>query len=149
MKTLHSVDSGLLMQAIAHNGAAALETGYGQRPFPKLVGSMFVEGHELVGAVLPELVDSMFSTSEGWRVLSCDVDQPPRLWSDLDATVVNVAVEAVPGLLESGGALLVRPDRYVAAVSNDAVLAADQITTALRLAPSPPSSSTTGRTPSP
>jgi 3-(3-hydroxy-phenyl)propionate hydroxylase len=130
----HSVDSGLLMQAIAQDGEAALETGYGQRPFPKLTGPMFVDGHALVGTVLPELVDSMFSTSDGWRVLSCDVDQPPRLWSDLDAAVVNVSANDVPGLLESGGALIVRPDRYVAAVSDDAILAADQISRALHLA---------------
>lgn len=129
----HSVDSGLLMQAIAHDGAAALETGYGQRPFPKLTGPMFVDGHALVGTVLPELVDSMFATSEGWRVLSCAVDQVPHLWAALDATVVNVAAEDLPGLLESGGALVVRPDRYVAAISNDALLAAQQIAAALHL----------------
>ena len=129
----HSVDSGLLMQAIAQDGEAALETGYGQRPFPKLTGSMFVDGHALVGTVLPDLIDSLFSTSTGWRVLSCEVDRAPRLWTELDATVVNVAEDDVPGLLESGGALLVRPDRYVAALSNDAVLATQQITTALHL----------------
>jgi 3-(3-hydroxy-phenyl)propionate hydroxylase len=139
----HSVDSGLLMQAIAHDGDTALETGYGQRPFPKLTGSMFVDDHPLVGTVLPEFVDSLFSTSEGWRVLSCDVDQALRLWAELDATVVNVTADDVPGLLESGGALVVRPDRYVAAVSNDAVLAAQQITSALHLASS---SASTGRT---
>jgi 3-(3-hydroxy-phenyl)propionate hydroxylase len=129
----HSVDSGLLMQAIAQDGEAALETGYGQRPFPKLTGSTFVDGHDLVGTVLPAILDSLFSTSTGWRVLSCDVDPAPRLWSDLDATVVNVAEDDVSGLLESGGALLVRPDRYVASLSNDALLATQQITTALHL----------------
>ncbi|MEL6982049.1 MAG: bifunctional 3-(3-hydroxy-phenyl)propionate/3-hydroxycinnamic acid hydroxylase, partial [Actinomycetota bacterium] len=37
----HSVDAGMLMQAIAHDGEAALESGYGQRSFPRLAGDLF------------------------------------------------------------------------------------------------------------
>ena len=37
------------MDPIAHDGEAALESGYGQRPFPQLTGSLFEPEHPLAG----------------------------------------------------------------------------------------------------
>ncbi len=137
----HSVDSGLLMQAIAHDGDAALETGYGQRPFPGLEGDLFVDDPPLIGTVLPAPRTTSPPLGDGWNLLrrqqqagdSADGRDAqhrtlPRLWADIDATVVDVPADAFPGLVDDGLTVIVRPDRYVAAVCNDL----GQATAALR-----------------
>jgi 3-(3-hydroxy-phenyl)propionate hydroxylase len=127
----HSVDSGLLMQAIAHDGEAALESGYGQRPFPQLAGTMFVGGHVRVGSVLPVLRADVTVPDEGWRLIQvgdpCDV---PAFWSDLEASVVQVPDGAFPGLAGEGETVIVRPDRYIAAVTSDLAESTEEIASA-------------------
>lgn len=129
-QVLHSVDSGLLIDAIANDGDAALETGYGQRPFPKLHGALFSGGHHLVGTVLPAPRAAIDKLGRGWNLLrspSARRGDVSDFWADIGADVVEVSDEAYPGVLSNGATLVVRPDRYVAAVTDDL----DQLATAL------------------
>ncbi|MEO1055893.1 MAG: FAD-dependent monooxygenase [Actinomycetota bacterium] len=116
----HSVDAGQLMQAIAHDGVAALDSGYGQRPFPQLCGATFVGTHPLVGAVLPAPRTPIEPLPDGWLLLSGDehTDTPHRVARSLRTTSIPSA--AYPGLLDDGALVVIRPDRRIAAVANDA-----------------------------
>lgn len=116
----HSVDSGLLMEAIANDGEAALETGYGQRPFPQLAGAMFLGAHASLGSVLPDPFDDSTVPAEGWRILRlADSEAVPDFWNTPNATIVEVSTEAFPGLVTHDTTVIVRPDRYITAVTAD------------------------------
>ncbi len=117
----HSVDSGLLMEAIADDGDAALETGYGQRPFPKLTGSMFATNHDRVGTILPNATTAKpIPLGDGWKLLRLGVTEAvPELWAQLGATVHDITENAFPGIATAGSTVIVRPDRYIAAVTHD------------------------------
>ena len=119
-KVEHAVDAGMLIEAIAHDGAAALESGYGQRPFPKLAGSAFAGDHPAVGAVFPAPLGRPEPFGDGWRVLWAGAcGDVPELWRDLGAEVTTDAGDSSPGLLANAQVVVVRPDRYVVAVAND------------------------------
>jgi len=137
----HSVDAGLLMQAIAHDGHGALESGYGKRPFPKMTGAMFVGAHDSVGNIQPRPRTDTEPLGHEWRLLRFGAcDDVPDLWYELNATVTDVPDEAFPGLAIAGGTVIVRPDCYIAAVTTDLAQTTKQI--ALLLQPSQSSSET-------
>lgn len=111
----HSVDAGMLMLAIANDGVAALESGYGQRPFPKLEGSLFGD-HALVGGLLPRVLEPAGGLPSGWVVLAPASDQavPPEL-QRAQATICELPDVSYP-VLDARQCLVVRPDRHIAAV---------------------------------
>ncbi len=116
----HSVDSGLLMEAIAHQpAAAALETGYGQRRFPRRRGPLVTGDHPLAGGPLPR-ASRPLSLPDGW-VLLHTVTGPTPGSECVPAVVTTVAVdaEALPLLVSDTHSTLVRPDHLVAAVTDD------------------------------
>ncbi|MGH1491342.1 MAG: FAD-dependent monooxygenase, partial [Acidimicrobiales bacterium] len=119
-QVVHSVDAGMLIDAIANDGEAALGSGYGQRPFPKLKGSMFHGTHDRLGAVLPNPMDGSVLQGQGWRILHhTKCSEVPAFWHQLNATVTDVALEAFPGLVTEQASVIVRPDRYIVAVTED------------------------------
>ncbi len=115
----HSVDAGQLMQAIAHDGAAALDSGYGQRPFPQLSGATFVGAHPLVGGVLPAPRTPVEPLPDSWLALSGDehADASRPMCAALRS--ITVPSTAYPGLLDDGALAVIRPDRRIAAVTHD------------------------------
>ena len=116
----HSVDAGLLIEAIATDGDAALESGYGQRPFPRLEGRLFVGDHDRIGHPLRAPAVELGPLPDGWVLLRGPGAGPvPDLWARLGATVIDVPAGAFPGLVDGGVTAVVRPDRYVAAVGPD------------------------------
>ena len=123
----HAVDAGQLMQAIAHDGTAALESGYGQRPFPKLTGAGFEPGHPLVGGVLPAPAIEIDPLPDGWKLLTTGALDLTEEWRSIDAAAINVPAAAYPGLLDDGAVMVVRPDRHIAAVSHDLRSTTDRV----------------------
>lgn len=119
-QVIHAVDAGMLIQAIAHDGVAALESGYGQRPFPKLHGAAFDGDHPSVGSVFPAALDASTPFGDGWRIYwSGAAGDVPDLWRRLGAEVTTDSAESYPSLLTDGHVVVVRPDRYIAAVDTD------------------------------
>lgn len=117
----HAADAGRLINAIAHGGEAALEAGYGGgRSFPHLEAGCVTGAHRRVGYPFPQpIVDGMGydrTLGDGWAAVTTVEDRP-----DLPAGVRAVDADPAwfPGLVESGITVLVRPDRYVAAVTDD------------------------------
>jgi 3-(3-hydroxy-phenyl)propionate hydroxylase len=119
-QVVHAVDAGLLIEAIAHDGEAALESGYGQRPFPNLEHGLIDGDHRAVGRPLPEPTTGEGPTGDGWHLIRSEVTDPvPGMWRQLGAQVHDVSAGAYPGLIEPGVTVVVRPDRYIAAVTGD------------------------------
>lgn len=118
----HSADAGRLIDAIAAGDADQLDAGYGGgRPFPHLESGLVTGDHPAVGRPLP---DPGVPLAQGWLVLHA-LPVPPDLgglWSRISATPVAVD----PSVQGAGSFTVVRPDRLVAAVTDDlTVLAAD------------------------
>lgn len=115
----HSADAGRLIQALADGGETGLDSGYGQRPFPRLEGDHFdhASGHPLVGRVLAAPATDLPVLPDGWLLLHIESTIPPGVPGSVHA--VAVPATAFPGLVEGDAVVLVRPDRYVAAVTTD------------------------------
>lgn len=117
----HSADAGRLINAIAHGGEAGIESGYGGgRAFPHLETGCVTGTHPRVGHPFPQpRVDGVGfdrSLGERWAVVTS-----PGAVVDVPAGVRHVETDPghFPGLVEAHTAVLVRPDRYVAAVTSD------------------------------
>ena len=124
----HAVDTGRLIDELAGRTASGtgIDAAYGGgRPFPTLDHGVRVGDHPAVGRQFPQpivagapLDDQL---GEGFAVVTDDDDLARAagvLWGDL-ATIVTVSTGAVPMAVPDGGAAIVRPDRYVAAVVHD------------------------------
>ena len=123
----HSVDAGLLMQAIAFNGQAALDSGYGQKPFPKLEGSGFNATHPSVGGVVHGGPNA--KSVDGWTVLTTDPTvEATAAWVAVGGVVKTASPSDYPGLLNSEQSVVVRPDRYIATVTTNLATAIEHIT---------------------
>jgi 3-(3-hydroxy-phenyl)propionate hydroxylase len=125
----HAVDTGRLIDELS--GRAPQQTGLdaaygGSRPFPILRHGMLFGDHPSVGRQLPQPtiegrpLDESLGT--GFAIVVDDSAVVAGLdphWADL-ARIVEVPTSSMPMTLPPGGAVIVRPDRYVAAVCHDA-----------------------------
>ena len=125
----HAVDTGRLIDELS--GRAPQHTGLdaaygGSRPFPILRNGMVFGDHPAVGRQLPQptidgrRLDERLGTGfaivvDGHSVLA-DLDER---WGTL-ARIVEAPIGSIPRTLPPGGAVIVRPDRYVAAIAHDA-----------------------------
>ena len=109
------------------------EAGYGGgRGFPHLERGFLVDGHPAVGKPMPQPdvdgvpLDQLMG--DGFALVADhDVSVPAEVaW--LDPQVVTVPAGVLPpGLIDDGKVAIVRPDRYVAAVSADVAAVARQL----------------------
>jgi hypothetical protein len=68
-------------------------------------------------------------TIDGWTLITADsaFTAPPE-WTAMGGTVVAARPDELPGLLDEGQAVVVHPDRYIAAVTDNANEAISRIT---------------------
>jgi 3-(3-hydroxy-phenyl)propionate hydroxylase len=127
----NAVDTGILIDQLSGRIEAdkSIEAGYGgARPFPHLEHGLIHGDHPSVGRQVPQpmvdgaRLDDLFGngfvvvvTDE---VVAHDVREP---WETIGGSVLTVPGDALPGLLVDGGAVIVRPDRQIAAVAADQV----------------------------
>jgi 3-(3-hydroxy-phenyl)propionate hydroxylase len=124
----HAVETGRLIDHLSGRAGseAPLEAGYGGgRPFPRLTAGILVGDHPLVGRqLLQPVVDGRpldDLLGDGFSII---VDDPPTASTIPDEwSTIGSVVTLPPGtlrVLPLGGAIVVRPDRYVAAVAEGA-----------------------------
>jgi len=120
----HAVDTGRLIDELSGRAEATtgLDAAYGGgRPFPILEHGVLVGDHPAVGRQLPQPtldgrpLDDLLGS--GFAVVS-DAPRSTTRWGAL-ARAVIVPPGTMPMVLPPGGAVIVRPDRYVAAVAHD------------------------------
>ena len=124
----HAVDTGRLIDQLAGRGGEqqSLDSAYGgQRPFPRLEAGLLAGDGPLTGRQMANVV-----LDDGGRLddvvgdaFAVVVDDLPRFdgpsldrWRALGAAIVRSTALAPFGI---GGAIVVRPDRYVASLSSD------------------------------
>jgi 3-(3-hydroxy-phenyl)propionate hydroxylase len=125
----HAVDTGRLIDELSGRAPAStdLNAAYGGgRPFPILEHGVRVGDHPAVGRQMPQPtidgrpLDELLGPGFAVIVDGDDlVDAATARWGDL-ASIVVVPIGTMPLTLPPGGAVIVRPDRYVAAVAHDA-----------------------------
>jgi len=123
----HAVDTGRLIDHLSHSSAATgLRAGYGGgRKPPQLTRGLLAGGHPFVGRQLPQPsidgvpLDDLLGP--GYAVLVGSAEPAEAIDDRLGpfGRVVVVPDGLLGDLLVDGGALVVRPDRYVAAVARD------------------------------
>ena len=126
----HAVDAGRLINAIAEGGADSFEAGYGGgREFPHLETGLRYGNHRLTGHPFPQplLEDGGFDRQLGDGIAlvttaSTDIsaDVMDR-WAAIGARRVDTRADLFPNLVGDGTVVVVRPDRYIAAVTRDLV----------------------------
>lgn len=136
----YAVDTGRLIDELSGRAPqqTALDAAYGgSRPFPILQHGMIHGDHPAVGRQVPQPAIGEQPLDEllgnGFAFI---VDDPtavenldPR-WDRL-GRVIQLPVGSIPFVLPPGGVVIVRPDRYVAAVAHDATELAEASTALL------------------
>ena len=123
----HAVDTGRLIDELSGRADATtgLDAAYGGgRPFPSLEHGIRVGDHPAVGRQLPQPtidgrpLDDMLG--DGFAIVTDTPATAHAVATDDLARVVTVPSKSRPMTFPPGGAAIVRPDRYVAAVAADA-----------------------------
>lgn len=121
----HSCDTGRLIDAIAAGIDLSTDAGYGGgRPFPHLEHGFLLAGHPAVGKPMPQPdiegtpLDRLMG--DGFALVAAEPFDVPSKAAWLDPQVVVAPADAFPhDLIGNGRVVIVRPDRYVAAVADD------------------------------
>ncbi|MEZ5226593.1 MAG: FAD-dependent monooxygenase [Acidimicrobiales bacterium] len=141
----NAVDTGVLIDQLAGRVDAdkSLDAGYGgARPFPHLEHGLLHGEHPAVGRQVPQpaidgvRLDDLLG--QGFAVVVADAavaaDVRDR-WGAVGGSIVVVSADHLPLILADEGAVIVRPDRQIAAVAADAtelVSATDDLLARLR-----------------
>lgn len=128
----HAVDTGRLIDQLAGrvDAGVATEAGYGGgRPFPHLEHGLITGDHPLVGRQLPQPtidgqpLDELLGTGFALVVATPDVvsGEVREALASVGGRIVDLGghLDALP-VLPASGAIVVRPDRIIAAVCEDA-----------------------------
>jgi 3-(3-hydroxy-phenyl)propionate hydroxylase len=125
----HAVDTGRLIDELSGRvpKSTGIDAAYGGgRPFPHLTTGLIHGDHPAVGRQVHQptidgtRLDDLLG--DGFAVIVDDPKTAERIrgdWSDL-ASIVEVPTGTLPAALPPGGAVIVRPDHYVAAVAHGA-----------------------------
>lgn len=137
----HTCDAGRLIDAIAAGIDVTTEAGYGGGRSAPRVDAGIVDGdHPSVGSPLPlprgtdQTLDDLLG--DGFAVLTTTPTTLPPAIEAMGARSIVVAADALPsGWLDSHRAVVVRPDRLVAAVTNDLDATAEHLVGQCNAAP--------------
>ncbi len=125
----HAVDTGKLIDQLAgrSDDSIGLDAAYGgQRPFPTLHDGVLIGDHPFVGRQLPaptvggHRLDDLLGS--GFAVVVVDPEVAAGVserWSTIGGIVVEVPEGILGDLLVRSGAIIARPDRYIAAICSD------------------------------
>lgn len=123
----HAADVGRLIDALSKGEDASTEAGYGGgRDFPHIEDGLVFGDHPAVGHPLPqptiggEPLDGLLGA--GWALLiapGVELSSLSGMWDRLGARAVELSHPELDALRPHGETILVRPDRYVAAVTTD------------------------------
>jgi 3-(3-hydroxy-phenyl)propionate hydroxylase len=123
----HSADAGRLIEVLASGGTAATDAGYGGgRPFPHLEHGLVFGDHPSVGHPLPQptvdgtRLDDLLGP--GFALIgepTAVTDETEAVWNRLAANHLTVDHPAIAAIHADDEIIVVRPDRYVAAVTRD------------------------------
>ncbi len=121
----HTCDAGRLIDAIAAGIDVTTESGYGGgRGAPRIEAGLIDGDHVGVGRPLPQLLGTSRTIDEilgdGFAIISATpVEVPPKLAALGARSVVTDATALPEGWLDEQQVIVVRPDRLVAAVTDD------------------------------
>ncbi len=123
----HAVETGRLIDQLSHSSAAsALRAGYGGgRKPPYLRHGLIAGEHPFVGRQLPQPMvdgaplDDLLGSGYAVLVRSPEIARPIEDRLGAFGRVVVLPAGVLDQLLGADGAVVVRPDRYVAAVADD------------------------------
>ncbi len=127
-QVLHSADAGRLIDALAAGDDFDTAAGYGGgRPFPHLETGVRVGEHRSLGRPLPQpTIDGVRLDDRLGDSFALVCAQEPSMsadtvatWRRLGASTVVVDDPALAAIAAPGQTIVVRPDRYVAAVTDD------------------------------
>ncbi|MEI7617730.1 MAG: bifunctional 3-(3-hydroxy-phenyl)propionate/3-hydroxycinnamic acid hydroxylase [Actinomycetota bacterium] len=125
----HAVDTGRLIDQLSgrQSEGDGLGAAYGgSRPFPILEHGVLYGTHPAIGRQLPQPtigerpLDELLGND--FAVIVDDLSTAAGIasqWAGL-AAIVEVPIATLPSALPRGGAVIVRPDHYVAAVAHNA-----------------------------
>lgn len=123
----HSADTGRLIDALARGENACTESGYGGgRAFPHLEAGLLFGDHPAVGTLLPQptvggaRLDDLLGP--GFALIGDPLQASAAArdtWAALGARALPVAHPDLDAVRGPGQTIVVRPDRYIAAVTDD------------------------------
>lgn len=123
----HSADAGRLIDSLSRGDSTTTEAGYGEgRPFPHLQHGLVFGDHPAVGHPLPQpTIDGVRLDDilgPGFSLIGSPqnlADDTREFWSRLGALPRTVDHPDIAALVANDETIIVRPDRYVAAVTTD------------------------------
>lgn len=129
----HTCDAGRLIDAIAGGIDISTDAGYGGgRPAPFLKAGLVDGNHPAVGRPFPQpnvegqLLDTRLG--DGFAVVASAPNPLPDPLTRVGTEAVVIPADALPpGWLDANQSIIVRPDRIVAAVTNDLASTTDRL----------------------
>ncbi len=123
----HAADTGRLINALARGEDVSTEAGYGGgRPFPHIEAGFVCGDHGAIGNPIPqptiegvrfdEMLGTGFALVGGQPAMS---DSTRALWDKVGTKHVAVQHPDIDHLRPNGETIIVRPDRYIAAITSD------------------------------
>ncbi len=126
----HAADAGRLINALSLEQDVSTEAGYGGgRPFPHIEAGFVCGDHPMVGHPIaqPTLDETRLDDllGEGFALIGNRTDQiemspsSRSMWDRLGSKYLDVRHPMIDSLRPNGEIIIVRPDRYIAAVTTD------------------------------